>query len=231
MKSFILINNFTFKKEVRGCLTDITGCGAVMVCLWPSVHQTLQNRTPQRVNFVVHKHWKVQGLPWLLQWLRIHLAMPGARVWSWDPMCHRTRPMRSKWRAHVLQSKSCVTRWRPSVPQLRPNAGKHIHTYIHTYHTRCPGNQDGMQTLTNETNCITSEITSLKREGKKGIDRNNFGKYVLTGYNKATKRRTLHKHCTRVDKVTSYGSIGERLWNTLHIYLGWANKNCKGHHQ
>lgn len=212
MKSFILINNFNFKKEVRGCLIDITGCGAVMAHLWPSVHQTLQNRIPQRMNFVFHEHWKVQGLPWLLQWLRIHLAMPGARVWPWDPMCHRTRPMHCKWRVHALQSKSCVTQWRPGVPQLRPDAGKHIHTHIHIHIIQdVLGTRMGCR-LTNETNCITSEITSLKGEGKKGIDRNNFGKYVLNGYNKATKTRTLHKHCTLVDKVTSYSSTGEQLW-------------------
>lgn len=68
-----------------------------------------------------------------------------------------------------------------------------------------------MQTLANETNCITSKITSLKGEGKKGIDKNNFGKYVMTGYNKA--KRTLHKHCTLVDKVTSQ----QYRWATLKI--------------
>ena len=55
MKSFILINNFTFK-EVRDCLIDVTGCGTVMVHPWPSVQQSLQNCIPQRVNFIFHEH-------------------------------------------------------------------------------------------------------------------------------------------------------------------------------
>ena len=62
MKSFILINNFTFK-EVRDCLIDVTGCGAVMVHPWPSVQQSLQNCIPQRVNFISEKYVDFPGAP------------------------------------------------------------------------------------------------------------------------------------------------------------------------
>lgn len=76
----------------------------MMVNPRPSVHQTLQNSTPQRVNVIPHGRFK------------------------------------------------------------------------NMYHTTCPGNQDGMRTLRNETNCITSKITPLKEMGKKGVDINDFGK-------------------------------------------------------
>ena len=168
------------------------------------------------ISWTLKSMWTSLGL----QWLRIHLAMQGA--WGWSVVrplrshvpTRTTRPVHWEWRIHALQWKLRDTmKTQCAVTQTRCRQ-KYRYTYIcvHIYHTWCPGNQDGMQALTNETNCITSKITSLKGEGKKGIDKNNFGKYVLTGYNKATKRRTVHKHCTLVDKVTPHSSIGEQLW-------------------
>lgn len=51
------------------------------------------------------------------------------------------------------------------------------------YHLGYPKNWDAKQTLTNEINYITNNITSLEGMRKKGVDINNFGKQgVLWGF-------------------------------------------------